>query len=126
MIVSVSVIDETIDTSLRDPAVGTKNFGEPGAARMKYTAVWQADRGWPDRPFYHRLDFINGQVFLVDNTDQTPSGVLEAIAQYDRNANGDYIVTGLTLSYIGDDFPTRRTSFRSAKASPTSSATNRC
>ncbi len=38
--ISKSIITEVEDTDLRSIAVGMKNFGQPGAARMKYVVAW--------------------------------------------------------------------------------------
>lgn len=106
VIVSIALIDENTDATLRDPCPGTKNYGQGGAARLQYLARWgrQTD-ALPADTFYHRLDFVNGVPLVTTNVDATPDGVNAAIARYDRNANGNYIVRGMVLSYLGDDVP---------------------
>lgn len=107
IILHVDVVDETQDPALRDPAPGTKNFGNEGAARLRYKARFgRQTEAEPNDWFYHRLDFTNGFPGGGDNTDANIAGLVALVAEYDRNANGNYIVRGNYVSYIGDDYAT--------------------
>jgi hypothetical protein len=95
-----TVITEEDDASLVGLQPGTEGEGEPGAARVAETAAWaiQGDDG--------EGDFFG--VYLVrdgDVIDQTPppslSGINQAIAVYDRDANGSYIVSGCRVTALG-------------------------
>ncbi|BAD78978.1 unknown protein [Synechococcus elongatus PCC 6301] len=94
-------ITEIEDPGLYDPAVGTRNYGEPGAARLKWTATW----GYEDEPgqpgeFYPVYTIVNGG--LIDqNAGPVGDPFLDLLARYDRESNGNYIVTGLEVSALG-------------------------
>ena len=85
-------ITEYEDPDLRDPAVGTRNYNEPGAARKQVNLVWgfSGDGGDPNQ-FYPVYTVVNG--YLLTSVDPP---VLDAaqqlVARYDRESNGNYIV----------------------------------
>lgn len=94
------VITEAEDPDLLGLAPGTESEGEPGAARVSETLTWaiQGDGG--------EGDFFG--IYLVrdgDVIDQAPppalSGINQAIAVYDRDANGNYIVDGCRVTALG-------------------------
>ncbi|OWV79570.1 virulence protein [Rhizobium sp. R634] len=91
-------------TSLTDPsllglAAGALSEGEPGAAREVVTIAW-ALIGEEEGEFVPVYLIQDGTVI-----DQTPppglSGVNQAIAVYDRDANGNYIVRGCRVTALG-------------------------
>lgn len=95
-----TIITENDDTSLLGLEPGTEAEGEAGAARVSQTVEWaiQGDGG--------AGDFFG--IYLVrdgDVIDQSPppalSGVTQAIASYDRDANGSYIVAGCRVTALG-------------------------
>lgn len=97
-----AVITEDEDPSLLGLQPGTVGEGEPGAARVAETLEWgiQGDGG--------AGEFFG--VYLVrdgDVIDQSPppslSGVNQAIAVYDRDANGSYIVSGCRVTALGKE-----------------------
>jgi len=89
-------VTELEDPSLLDPGVGTRNYQEPGAWRARAALAW----GWNG-------DGGTGQffpVYLVENgvlVNQVPppqlDGVTQAIARYDRESNGSYVVAGFRV-----------------------------
>jgi hypothetical protein len=99
-----TVITEVDDASLRDPAVGTRNYQEPGAGRLVETAAWgfvadnASDGGQGE--FYPIATVIDG---VLQNRDRPPAfdGVTQVIARYDFEANGHYIVSGFGVSFLG-------------------------
>jgi hypothetical protein len=99
---TTSTVTELEDASLRDPAQGTRNYQEPGAGRTKRELAWgwSGDGGTGD--FYGVYDVLNGALVTVE-----PPPVLDAakklVAQYDRDANGSYIVSGLTTTSLNKD-----------------------
>lgn len=99
---TTSTVTELEDASLRDPAQGTRNFQEPGAGRTKRTLEWgwSGDGGTGD--FYGVYDVLNGALVTIE-----PPPVLDAakklVAQYDRDANGSYIVSGLRVTSLNKD-----------------------
>jgi hypothetical protein len=102
-----AVITELEDSDLREPAVGTRNYQEPGAGRLQEMAAW----GWlgPDGTsdegegqFYPVYTVENA---ILQNKTRPPSfdGVSQMIARYDYEANGHYVVNGLTTKFIATD-----------------------
>ena len=96
---ATSVVTELEDPTLREPAVGTRNYQEPGAGRIQETASW----GWvgPDNSsdggtaqFYPVYTVENA---ILQNKTRPPvfDGVTQMLARYDYDANGHYIVSGL-------------------------------
>ncbi len=97
------IVTELDDPALRDPAVGAHNFDEPGAARLQLTGRWghSADADTEGSAFYpvHRIE--KGVVLIKQPPPQLDS-VSQALARYDREANGgSYLVSGMALSYRG-------------------------
>jgi hypothetical protein len=91
------------DASLRDPSVGTRNANEPGAQRVRETVVWGYEGesvSDGDADNFHAVYTVNNGV--IENIDQPPSfdGVIQAVARYDREANGSYIALGLSMAYM--------------------------
>ncbi|MFG1317998.1 DUF4815 domain-containing protein [Xanthobacter autotrophicus] len=97
---TAAYVTEDDDPSLTGLAAGSLSEGEPGAARLIETTTWAlSGDGQPG-------DFFG--VYLVrDGTviDQTPppglSNVNAALAGYDRDANGNYVVEGCRVTALG-------------------------
>lgn len=81
------------DPSLYDPAVGAPTYGEPGAPRLRYRLSWSHSLAVGDGDFYAVYAVDNGALV---NTTPPPSldPVMMALASYDRDANGHYVVSG--------------------------------
>ena len=79
---------------------GTEAEGEPGAGRVVETVSWSLETAAEPGDFYAVYLVRNGTVI-----DQTPppslSGINQAIAVYDRDANGSYIVNGCRVTALG-------------------------
>lgn len=98
--VTTATITELEDASLRDPAIGTRNYQEPGAGRTQRMAQW----GWVG-------DGQPGDFFAIYTVREgslqnqiTPpeiEGAKQLIARYDREANGNYVVNGLEVVSLG-------------------------
>jgi len=95
----------TVLTELQEPGLlglepGTEAEGEPGAAREAETIHWAFENDGGAGDFFTVYVLQNGVAI-----DQTPppqlSGVNAAIAQYDRDANGSYIVEGNRVTALG-------------------------
>lgn len=97
------VVTELDDPTLRDPAVGTRNYQEPGAGRLEETLAWGwvgdsgNDGGAGD--FYPVATVIDG---VLQNRERPPAfdGVTQVVARYDFEANGHYIVDGLDVRFL--------------------------
>lgn len=100
-----TVITELEDPSLREPAVGVRNYQEPGAGRLKVEALWGwvSDGGADDNstlPFYPVASVVDG---VLQNRERPPAfdGVKQMLARYDYDANGHYLVSGLGVRFLG-------------------------
>lgn len=92
-------ITEVDDPDLRDPAVGTRNYTEPGAGRLRVTPAWGREGDGSTGVFYPVWTVIDGQV--ISQSGGTGDAFTEALARYDRESNGSYIVTGLSVTALG-------------------------
>lgn len=99
---TTSVITEMDDPDLRDPANHTRNYGEPGAARQKYACQWGLSNADIEGDFFpvHKID--NGVVIIKQPPPQLDS-VTVALARYDRESNGSYVVEGLRALFLDQD-----------------------
>lgn len=101
--IGVYLLDEEItelqDPDLRDPAVGTRNYTEPGAGRLRVTATWGREGDGLTGVFYPVYVVVDASLLstqpTIDNT------FYEALARYDRESNGNYIVSGLGVTAAG-------------------------
>lgn len=101
--IGVYLLDEEItelqDPDLRDPAVGTRNYTEPGAGRLRVTATWGREGDGQSGVFYPVYVVVDASLLstqpTIDNT------FYEALARYDRESNGNYIVSGLGVTAAG-------------------------
>ncbi|WP_425974016.1 DUF4815 domain-containing protein [Tepidimonas sp. HKU78] len=99
-------VTELEDPTLREPAVGVRNYQEPGAGRLQETLAW----GWEGagtsdgKPgdFHAVYALDNG---LLENRRQPPvlDGVISSLARYDYDANGHYVTEGLGVRYLSQD-----------------------
>lgn len=93
-----TIVTELDDPTLRDPAVGTRNYQEPGAARLKVEAVWgwEGDGGAGD--FFAVYTVENGILLQKEPPPQLDS-MTNALARYDRDsAGGNYVINGFGVS----------------------------
>jgi hypothetical protein len=100
--VVTSTITEQDDVSLRDPAVGTRNFQEAGAGRTRRLVTWAWSGDGEPGDFFSVYSVLNG-VLVTQDTPPALDGVRQLLARYDRDANGSYIVRGLNLTALGKD-----------------------
>ena len=101
--VGVYLLDEEItevnDATLRDPATGTRNYNEPGAGRLRVSASWGREGDGGSGIFYPVWIVIDGA--LLNQSSVNNDLFTEALARYDRESNGNYIVTGLNVTALG-------------------------
>lgn len=99
-------VTELEDPALREPAVGVRNYQEPGAGRLQETLAW----GWEGAgtsdgqpgDFHAVYALDNG---LLENRRQPPvlDGVIASLARYDYDANGHYVTEGLGVRFLSTD-----------------------
>jgi hypothetical protein len=105
IILTESIVTEITDASLNDPAAGTRNYNEPGAARLKVDPSW----GFQTTDSSNNLEFF--PVYYIEDGVQRAKepppqldSVTQAIARYDRDSAGsNYVVNGLIVSKMNDD-----------------------
>ena len=98
-----AVITELQDPSLRDPCEGTRNYDEPGAARLRISAAWGLSTDGGTGNFYRVYDVENG-VLKIKSAPPDLSGFASALARYDRDNNGGhYVIHGLSLVWLSHD-----------------------
>lgn len=99
-------VTELEDPALREPAVGVRNYQEPGAGRLQETLSW----GWEGAgtsdgqpgDFHAVYALDNG---ILENRRQPPvlDGVVTSLARYDYDANGHYVTEGLGVRFLTTD-----------------------
>ncbi len=99
-------VTELEDPNLREPAVGVRNYQEPGAGRLQETLAW----GWEGAgtsdgqpgDFHAVYVLDNG---ILENRRQPPvlDGVIASLARYDYDANGHYVTEGLGVRFLSTD-----------------------
>lgn len=100
-------VDETLYTelqisSLREQQQHTRNYNEPGAARLERNLHWGLE-GQCENDFYTVFTIVDG-VVRDDRPAPEFDGIYEIIARYDRESNGEgFTINGLQLKYIGNE-----------------------
>lgn len=89
------------EPGLRDPAVATRNFNEPGAARLRETATWGFSGDGQPGVLYPVWTVVDGVIQGQGVAEGNP--FIDLLARYDRESNGSYIVSGLSVSAINPD-----------------------
>lgn len=97
-----NVVTELEDPALRDPAVGVRNYQEPGAQRLQIVPTWGFAGDGNLGEFYPVWTVEDGNV-LSKEPPPNIDAVSAAIAAYDRQSTGgSYIVSGLRVSVQAD------------------------
>lgn len=97
-----TTVTELEDPALRDPAVGTRNYQEPGAARLKVEAVWGWEGDGGEGDFFAVYTVENGILLSKEPPPQLDS-VTQTLARYDRDsAGGNYVINGFVVSATYD------------------------
>jgi hypothetical protein len=92
-------ITEVQDATLRDPALNTRNYNEPGAGRLRVTPTWGHSGEGLSGVFYPVWTVVDGSILNQQPTSD--NSFIEALARYDRESNGNYIVDGLSVIATG-------------------------
>lgn len=114
-------ITELEDPELRDPSVGTTNYQNPGAARLQYTMTWGyqlAETSENDSElgeFYTVYNVENGVLVQKALAPQLDS-VSSALARYDNESNGSYVVNGMEVTCLTADGEAQTFSVNEGKA----------
>jgi len=91
-------ISEMENPALRNPAVGSGTFGEPGAWRLRVRAEWGFDSDGKGGEFFP-VHFVDDGVVRSKEAPPHLDSFNQAIARYDRDhtLGGTYIVSGLVV-----------------------------
>lgn len=92
------------DASLRNPALGTRGYQEDGAARLQYLTEWgyQVPGSQDDEEkgkFYTIYNVENGVLVQKAPAPQLEA-VNSALARYDNESNGSYVVNGMKVTCV--------------------------
>ena len=99
-----SIIDETADTGLRDPAITAGNYLEPGAHRLKVLPQWGASTDTPpaNSAFYPVYTVIDA-LLQPHATPPDLSPIALALSRYDVQSTGsNYVSRGLDVKKLTD------------------------
>jgi len=101
--ITYTEVTEGLDPSLKDPAVETRNYAQPGAGRLKITGEWIFEADFVEvvgEEFIPLYRVINGELVSLTGYSGFERSVINLIAKYDRNANGNYVIDGYEVSYL--------------------------
>ncbi|MDR3224060.1 MAG: DUF4815 domain-containing protein, partial [Holosporales bacterium] len=96
-------VTELEDPALRDPAVGTRNYQESGAARLKSVLIWDfkaAGISSTNHGEFYPVYSVENGVLIQNAPPPQLDAVQTAIARYDKESNGSYVVSGLNVTYL--------------------------
>lgn len=98
-----AVISELEDPALYNPAIGSRDEGEPGAWRKKVVAVWGYDGDGGAGDFYP-VHAVDDGVVRAKETPPNLDSFNQGIARYDRDSTGGgtYVCSGLTVRAAED------------------------
>ena len=98
--VTERVITALEDPSLLDPAQDTRNYQEPGAARLQVNTEWGYTGDGKQGEFFAVYTVEDGNLRSKEPPPNMDA-VTQALARYDRDsAGGTYIVQGLSLTML--------------------------
>lgn len=98
-------ITELEDPDLRDPAAGTTNYQNPGAARVQYTTTWsyqlsETSEKDPDLGEFYTIYNVENGVLVQKALAPQLDAVSTALARYDDESNGSYVVKGMNVTCL--------------------------
>lgn len=98
-----SIISELEDPALYNPAIGSRDEGEPGAWRKKVVAAWGYDGDGGEGNFYP-VHAVDDGVVRAKETPPNLDSFNQGIARYDRDSTGGgtYVCSGLTVRAAED------------------------
>lgn len=85
-----TILNYTSDSSLRSPAAGYENYGQPGSDRFRVIATFVLD----DPLAIEVYKIVDGTPTTVPRTT-APSDIMKLLAERDRDLNGSFRVNGL-------------------------------
>jgi hypothetical protein len=98
------VLTEGEDSRLLNPAVGTPEYLQPGAYRIITTAEWGLNLDNLSFPFYPIYTISDGKI-VSQIVREKNRDYMDALARYDRDAHGYYVVEGLRVTALPNADP---------------------
>jgi len=103
-------ITNSDDSSLLDPAVETRNYGQAGAGRLEIIGDWILTADYvetSDTQFLPIYDIVKGEIYNREKDNDGKSDfntfrqdVINIVAKYDRNSNGNYLINGYETEFL--------------------------
>lgn len=87
------------DATLLNPAVNTPMYRMEGGSRIVTTAEWGLNLDGLSRPFYP-LYTVSGGEIVSQIVKEKNLDYLDALARYDRDSHGHYVVEGLHVTAL--------------------------
>ena len=114
-------ITELEDPDLRDPAVGTSNYRQPGAARLQYNMTWgfqlsETSENDPQLGEFYTIYNVENGVLVQKALAPQLDAVNAALARYDDESNGSYVVRGMNVTCLSEDSSEQIFSINEGKA----------
>ncbi|GHV50466.1 hypothetical protein FACS1894216_02720 [Synergistales bacterium] len=103
------IITEVQDGTLRDPAVGCANYQQPGAARLKIATVWGLSGETHENGQFYALHTVSDGEVVRSGRAGPIDQVSDALARYDYDSNGSYVIEGLTVRALPGSPPNKQT-----------------
>jgi hypothetical protein len=93
------------DPELKDPAVGTRGYNEPGAARLQYQLTWgfvadDVAGQDPELGEFFTIYSVESGVLVQKALAPQMDSVSTALARYDNESNGSYLVRGMGVTCL--------------------------
>jgi hypothetical protein len=96
-----TVVTHADDAALLDPAIGLRNYQDPGAARLMTTPSWSWDG--EDGGDFFPIYYVDDGLVRPKEAPPTVDALSLSLAKYDRDsAGGTYVVEGLRVSVDAD------------------------
>jgi len=97
-----SIVTAIDDDDILDPAIGLRNYREPGAERLKVDGTWSSDE--EDGGDFYPIYYIDEGVPRPREAPPDFDTLSLALAKYDRDsAGGTYVVSGMEVHADPDD-----------------------
>lgn len=93
------IVTENEDASLRDPALGFTNYGQPGMHRLKLTTQVVKK----DDPTIKLCQIKDGAIYFDNTPPPEFWKIIEILARRTYDESGNYVVQGLNVEWTGQE-----------------------
>jgi hypothetical protein len=103
------IVTEIEDGTLREPAANVPNTGLPGAARLQISTFWGlSNETHEGGQFYGLYSITNREVAKEKQPEPVIAQVSDALARYDLDSNGSYVVNGFMVRVLAGAPPNKQ------------------